>query len=318
MMKIVAVMGWVVAVAALIMTAMLALGTNALREEIRELRETNDILTGRLTEISVAEQMAASVHEQGQADVLSLQEKLSEAELEMASLAEALEATRQAYAAEGESLDDEEEGGEEEDTEEAVQQQKAIARVQVSALIDMTYGTFFGERTFPPEIEEAVRDLLVTYGVETQRLVAEARKNERVAKDVADDLGAYKAALRDELAGVISAEEVAAWEEYEPYADQYLYENLVEGQLTMLASGLTAENRAIAKTVIAQELVAHIEAFENSDLAYTTRNHFDSQEDALNVSVEQLREVLDGEQLAFIEGYRDRAVAQFQALAPAD
>jgi hypothetical protein len=67
---------------------------------------------------------------------------------------------------------------------------------------------------------------------------------------------------------------------------------MVEGQLTMLAPGLSNENRVETKTIIAQELVAHIEAFENSNLAYTRTNYFDAQEEALNVAVDRAREVL--------------------------
>ena len=156
----------------------------------------------------------------------------------------------------------------------------------------------------------------MTYGIDTQRLGLEAMKEERMEQDVKRDFDTYAVSLREQMAAVLDAADLAAWDEYAPYAEQYLYESMLEGQLTMLAPGLDAENRGTATAVIPEEMVAHIEAFEGSDMAYSTSNYFDAQEDALNVSVERLGEVFDAEQLAFIENFRDLAAAQFQALSP--
>jgi hypothetical protein len=300
-----ALFGWIVGVIAIAICVAFAIQGSKLEAELLRLQ-------ANYVELAAQPSQAAwtrSAPQDADEETATLKAQLAAARTEIATLAATL-AERPAAV----PVETPEEESAEEDAEKNQQQEK-FARVQMMAMVDMSYGTYLGEQSFPPEINEAVRDFLVTYGIDTQRLGLEAMGEGRMAGDVKRELDAHALSLRNQLATVLNDDEMAAWDEFEPYAEQYLYENMVEGQLAMLAPGLSNENRVEAKTIIAQELVAHIEAFENSDLAYTRTNYFDAQEEALNVAVERLSETFDPEELAHVAGFRDRAAAQFEALS---
>jgi hypothetical protein len=183
-------------------------------------------------------------------------------------------------------------------------------------IVDMAYAPLFEELALPADVQANVRELLAKHLAERQTAVLKAMESkDRKARDVKaeDDLAVER--LREDLARVLDAGEMAQWDAYREYEDQYLYEALVDGQLSMLAPGLTAENREIAKIVIAQEVAIHIDAFENSDEIYTLDNFNQAQSQALRQSLERLAQELDGEQYGHVEGFVRQAEAMFEAMA---
>ncbi len=277
-------------------------------------------VSGLLDEMAAAQQEVAQLLEaqrEDQAAHSDVVEQLSAAETQLKELRAELAAAQAAAEAEPEAEPEAESTKKAKAAEEKAKRQKqarGLQRVQTGAMVDMGYGTFFDERGFSAEVQAEVRDSLVSYSMEAQKLTQAALRKGRPAKEFKRDMDAAAATLRDELKEKLSREELAAWDEYEPYADQYMYENLVDGQLTMLAPKLSPENRETARVVIAQEVAGHLEALENSDWEYNAQNFFDAQENALNASVERLSEIFDAEQLAHIERFRDIAVQQFRAL----
>jgi len=311
------VAGWVVAVVAVVVAVILG-------GQVRSLKSQFDN-----QELQIAK--VASLEEQIQetlAQVETLSKELAESQAVVAGLEEKpldtseLLKTLASVPDKADKDPGDEEAEEEPDDEDAAREEKnktrqeKMMRVQMGAIMDMAYATLYGELNLPQDVKDAVRELILDAATEQQTAVIEAmRSKEAIANDVTQKEDEAKARLREKLSQVLNAEELAAWEEYEVYADHYLYENLLEGQLTMLASGLTAENRGMTKKVMAEELVVHLEEFGNSDQLYTVNNFNNAQRMALRQGLARLVDVLDEDQYAQVEGFVGRAEAGFDAVS---
>jgi cell division protein FtsB len=214
---------------------------------------------------------------------------------------------------EGEGLESDADTGD--DEKEGPNQGERVMRAQLGAIIDMTYGPLFTDFGLEGELKDTVREWFIDAGTTAQGSVIKAfRSGDVPAKDVKAAEDQATAELTKQLATVLSADELAAWEAYEDDADYYMFENILKGQLTMLASGLTDENRAAVGQVMAEELAAHIETLGTSDEMYTLGNFNQAQSQALAASMERLAEVLDEEQYGHAEGFVQIAEQSFSAM----
>jgi chromosome segregation ATPase len=179
-----------------------------------------------------------------------------------------------------------------------------VLRAQMGLMTDIAYGALFEDLVLPEETQEQVREWMTDAATQARAAVVNAFGNGTTpAKEV---LAAEKEAqdeLREQLKTVLTPEELAAWEAYEQEKDLHLYWNILEGQLSMLAPGLTQENRDVARQVLAEELVTHIDALENSEEIYSMGNFNRAQSEAMQVSLERLMGVLDEDQYGHVEGF---------------
>jgi len=195
-------------------------------------------------------------------------------------------------------------------------QGERMADAQMGMIADMAYQDLFNELSLPPDVRATVKNAVVASMTEARKATMKAlQSNDQTAKQMHAQELDRKAVLRSELAALLTPEELAAWDDYEPVADQILYEKLVDGQLNMLASGLSSENRTLASQVMAEELVREFDAFNASEEIYTTTSYNHAQARALNASLERLSEVMDGEQYGHVEGFVNQALAMFDAMA---
>ena len=191
-----------------------------------------------------------------------------------------------------------------------------IANAQLAILAGMTYKGLFDELGLAPEARSAATEVIGAHMAEAQKVAQSAMQSkDQKAKDVHARLEAMKAALRDDLAGTLTDKELEAWDEYEPVADQALYERLVDAQLNMMAAGLSEENRVLASQVMAEDLVREIDAFEQGDELYTLDNFNNAQARALQASLDRLSETLAQDQYDLVDGFVSQAVAVFDAMA---
>ncbi len=190
-----------------------------------------------------------------------------------------------------------------------------VATAQLNMMAEMTYQSLFDELQLTPEVRASLKDAIAGHMLAMQRETGAAMgaKNE-TAKAFYARIEAMKGAMRDELAQFLSPEELTAWDEYEPVADQMLYERLVDGQMNMLAPGLTNENRVLASQVMAEELVREFDALGQSDEIYSMDSHNGAQARALNASLERLAEELDEAQFGQVQGFVNQAIAMFDAM----
>ena len=196
-----------------------------------------------------------------------------------------------------------------------VELEDRVATAQLNMMAEMTYQSLFDELQLTPEVRASLKDAIAGHMLAMQRETGAAMgaKNE-TAKAFYARIEAMKGTMRDELAQFLSPEELTAWDEYEPVADQMLYERLVDGQMNMLAPGLTNENRVLASQVMAEELVREFDALGQSDEIYSMDSHNGAQARALNASLERLAEELDEAQFGQVQGFVNQAIAMFDAM----
>ncbi len=195
-------------------------------------------------------------------------------------------------------------------------QQERIAQAQAGAMVDMIYGDLLAELGLTPEQAAPFKEAMAANMLKEQKLMQGAFKSkDRTAKSVHAERADLEASLRAKLTDVLTPEELTAYDNYEPVADQILYEKLVEGQLNMLASGLNEENRILTSQVVAEELVREIEQFDQSEDLYTMTNFNAAQARALHSSLDRMGDALDADQLALVDGFVTQALAVFDAMA---
>lgn len=193
--------------------------------------------------------------------------------------------------------------------------EKNLLRVQMGAMTDMAYKPFFDEMNFTDEVRAAVRDALTEFGVTRQQRQNDAfRRGDVSARSVRADRDLAMETLRGRLQLLLSADQFAQWQAYEPDSNRILFEGILEGQLNMLASDLTAENLQLVRETMAEELARYLDQFENSDELYTLANFNQAQARALQDSLESLGEALDEDQLSLVQGFVDQAMAMFAAV----
>lgn len=190
-----------------------------------------------------------------------------------------------------------------------------IANAQLGMVAEMMYKGLFDDLTLEPQVRAALKDIIAVHmqTMQQETMTAMGAKNE-TAKAFHARLEAMKADLRGELANSLTPEQLTAWDEYEPVADQALYERMVDGQLNMLAPGLSNENRVLASQVMSEELVRELDAFSQSDEIYNMDNHNGAQARALNASLERLSMELDEEQYGHVQSFVNQAIAMFDAM----
>lgn len=309
--------GWVVAVVLVLVCAFLLMELSE-----RRVAEAPEVAS---TGSGVDSQELAALDE-----VAQLRAELAEARRELdaakAALADAEGVQEEAMVAAAEDTADDEtvedvaeaakDDADDEADEDALSRGKRIANAQMTMMGEMMYTPLFDELGLAPDRRSYVKDVIGGHLTEVQQIIAGAMgTKDQTAKEVRARIDAAEAALREELAQTLSAEELEAWDAYEPVADQMLYERLVDGQLNMMAAGLTEDNRALASQVMAEELVREFEAFDASEQLYTLDNYNDAQARALQASLERLNGALPEDQYALVDGYVDRAIQMFDAMS---
>jgi len=175
-----------------------------------------------------------------------------------------------------------------------------IARMTVN----MYYGDFFQELNLPQGTEQQVRDIITKYAAEQITQGMDALKKGSMPEDMEGIEEEIEGRLRDELSRILTAEEMAIWEEYQDTMQERVLDQTYEMQLSMFAGGLTPENREIVKQTIIDEMLA-TDADVTQYPAGTgdIQAAFDIQRAAYERARERLLDVLDEDQLTLFDQF---------------
>ena len=203
-----------------------------------------------------------------------------------------------------------------EDEEKQRAQRQRIVDAQMTLMMNIAYGPLFDELGLDAGQRERALELIVgaKRGVQ-QAAEAALRAKDTTAAEMKAREDAAEASLREDLEGLLSPAELAAWDEYQDYADQIMYAQLLDGQLTMLSPGLSPEGREVVKEVFAEELAVHLEAFGESDAIYTLDAFNQAQLDALLAGLDRLAGTLAADQFGHAQGFVKQVQAVFAAMA---
>jgi hypothetical protein len=170
--------------------------------------------------------------------------------------------------------------------------------------VNMYYGDFFQELNLPQETEQQVRDIIAKYTAEEITTGLKSLEEGPESSDIEGMSEEIEERLRDELSRILTADEMAIWQEYQDTMQERVLDQTYEMQLSMFAGGLTLENREIVKQTIIDEMLA-------TDVDHTQiaagpgdiEAAFDIQRAAYERARERLGDVLDEDQLAVFDQF---------------
>ena len=195
------------------------------------------------------------------------------------------------------------------------EREERIISAQLGIMMDMAYSPFYEQLGLADESKSAMRDVLVQAAHREQQNARDSmRSMDRKASEIKAFNDETDAWLRQELAQVLSPEKMKEWEEYEPYAEQILFESLLDGQLTMLTPGLSDEARQTTKEQFAKGLKVALDDFHESDEMYTLNNFNDAQLAGLKLGLDELSAELDDGQLNHAGSFITQVEAVFDAM----
>lgn len=211
---------------------------------------------------------------------------------------------------------DPEESAEESDEVQGDSMRRA-ARAQMGVMVGMTYNPLLDRLALPAETRESVNDILIDAFQEAQQAtVQDMMSGSTTAKEAKAKQDAIDANVREQLTDVLNEEQLAEWDTYQDFADEVLYESLLDGQLAMLAPNLSDEARETAKIVLAEELAAELDRFYETDAVYTLDTFNQAQLAGLNNGMAKMPDTIDNEQYNHLTGFINQVEAAFQQMAP--
>lgn len=193
---------------------------------------------------------------------------------------------------------------------------RRAARAQMGVMVGMTYNPLLDRLALPVETRESVNDILIDAFQESQQAnVQDMMSGSTTAKEAKAKQDAIDAKVRKQLTDVLNEEQIAEWDTYQDFADEVLYESLLDGQLAMLAPNLSDEARETAKIVLAEELAAELDRFYETDTVYTLDSFNQAQLAGLNNGMAKMPETIDDEQYTHLTGFINQVEVAFQQMA---
>lgn len=175
--------------------------------------------------------------------------------------------------------------------------EQRVARAQIGVIVDMAYRDFYEAAGLTGDRLAQVQQALDEAFSKEAGVRSRAFEDETIpAKQVTAEQFAIRAALREQLAGILSPEELAAYDVRAPHTDRTLYATMLDGQIAMLSTGVSDESRRLAADVMAEELALRLDEFSASDHAYTLDNFNAAQMDALDNALARMQADVDAEQ----------------------
>ena len=191
-----------------------------------------------------------------------------------------------------------------------------VARAQIGVIVDMAYGDFYAAAGLEGErLAEVQRALTDGFAREAQVRARAFADGTIPAKEATAEQDAVSAEVRERLAEMLSAEELAAYDAYTAVADQALYTTMLDGQIAMLTSGVTEESRHMAAEVMGEELALRLAEFDASDQPYTLDNFNAAQMVALENALVRMQDALDADQYDAVARFVDVAGAALGNMA---
>lgn len=190
-----------------------------------------------------------------------------------------------------------------------------VAQAQARLISDIVLKPFFEAVTLDDATRRTAGDLYADAFARQQQLQQAAMgRGDRTAAEVKTDMDALRDDLREQLRGVLTDQQLTAWEEFDVYSDRVLYEALLDGQLRMLAPDLTIESHQRVMAVFAEELERSLSRFESSAETYNLDNYNEAQYAGLVQALQRLRGELDTDQLGQAQGFTDQVRLMFDAM----
>jgi hypothetical protein len=254
--------------------------------------------------------------------IASLTDRLGARTSELEKLRESLDAADRLVAAQQLKIADlelpespVESAVEDEENDHSPDKRQGVARAQMAIVADMMYGAYYDENGLSPDVRSKVRKLTADSLSEIQRLEMEAFKDgDKTAAEVKREHDGLENQMIADLRNILDEEQMEAWEIYHEESAQFLYENLIDGHLRMLAPGLSDANHDAATVVFAEKIGAALKDFESSSEIYSLSNYNRAQSRGLNEALIELSELFQEDQYTHAERFVVQSEELFKAM----
>ncbi len=183
------------------------------------------------------------------------------------------------------------------------EQGKNMARMSAQMSIPTMYGGLFKELNLPPETEAEVREMMIDSLSEQVTQGFDAMNAKGDPEEMRKNMEAQGKKLRDQLATVLTADELAVFDEYEANKERRMLESGIDVQLSMFAQGLTEENRTAFRDVIVEEMTAQGGWMNNPEVYANPGGAIDRQIAAFHAARDRMAPTLDAGQAAEVEAF---------------
>lgn len=192
-------------------------------------------------------------------------------------------------------------------------QGEAMAESAASMMLNMQFNDLFAGWNLPREAEEQVRDIFKRYMKEQVQRGMRFLKEKPERAVVKADMDALDAQMREELAQVLTPEQMAEFEAYEEGIPARMLEQSYDMQLRMFGAGLTDENREFVKQVLVEEMLAYQPDPRDVPDPEQMREFFTHQDEVYDRVLEQVSAQLDEEQFHIVERFieQQRAAVEY-------
>ncbi len=183
-------------------------------------------------------------------------------------------------------------------------QGKKMAEFAAKSAVDMQYAEFLQELNLDPDTEAQVRQIIQTAMVD-QITKSMGSMDKAFDPGYAEEMEqTLTDRLQNELSEVLDGNQMAIWEEYEATKQERLLTKQYDMQLSMFASGLAPEDRAVAADVMVDEALAMQEARKNDPNAqHGVRAELDAQLQAFENARARLAQQFDDQQMAQLDRF---------------
>lgn len=182
-------------------------------------------------------------------------------------------------------------------------QGKEMARMSAQFTVPTLYGGLFKELNLPPETEARVREILVDSITEQVSLSFDAMNKKSDPEEMRKNMEAHGQRLRADLATVLTADELAVFDDYEANKERRMLESGLDVQLTMFAKGLTEENRDMFRDVIIEEMTAQGYSTNNPENYTNPGGAIERQMTAFQTARDRVVPVLPEDQAAHVDAF---------------
>jgi len=183
------------------------------------------------------------------------------------------------------------------------EQGKKMAEYSARASVDMLYGGFFDEVDLPEDVADQVREVITSSMTEQITLGMEMAKGGLDSTGQKDTEKDRTERLRTDLAQLLTADELAIWDEYEATKEERMLTRQYDMQLGMFAGGMAPENRELAADILVDEILALDDRERDPDAAKGMRAQLDGQRQAFANARERLAEYVDEKELAHFDRF---------------
>lgn len=180
---------------------------------------------------------------------------------------------------------------------------KSVARMSAQMSLPAMYGGLFKDLDLPSETEAKVRELLIDHMAEDMSRGFEVMGKDPDFDEMRRQREVRGQQLRNDLATVLTADELAVFDAYEADKGRRMLESSLDIQLGMFASGLSEENRNMFRDVLLEEMTAEGDWFMEPETYARPEAAMDRQLEAFRMARERVVPAMEADQLVHVDAF---------------